>query len=103
MTKDPNLKQIIKRLSLQAVVVDEWKHITPRYGENNTAEIRKYLPGDPFLLYDYKCIMLIYEEGKSKKEAVAIADDMKPDDWYETWLDLKRTLDNTPLNSQEKD
>ncbi len=93
--RKPTRKLLIKRLSYEAEVVDKWKHIAPRYGEENTAEIKEYLPADPFLLYDYKCLMLIHEEGHSKEEAIAIADDMKPDDWYEVWLDLKKMLDNT--------
>ena len=43
--------------------------------------------------------MLIHEEGLSEKEATAIADELKPDDWYEVWLDLKKTLDNAWENS----
>ncbi len=92
--KKPNIKLLIKRLSYEAEVVDKWRHIALRYGENNTAEIKEYLPADPFLLYDYKCLMLIHEEGRSKEEAIAIADEMKPDDWYEAWLDLKKMINN---------
>ncbi len=92
---------MIKRLSYEAVLVDKWKHITPRYGEKNTAEIKEYLPADPFLLYDYKCLILIHEEGKTKKEAVAIADEMTPDDWYKVWLDLKEMLNNALKKSAE--
>lgn len=100
--KKPTIKLLAKRFGLEAEIVDKWKHIAPRYGENNTAEIKEYLPADPFLLYDYKCLMLIHEEGLSEKEATAIADDLKPDDWYEVWLDLKKTLDNAWKNATEK-
>ncbi len=99
--KRPTIKLLIKRLSFEAELVDKWKHIAPRYGEKNTAEIKEYLPADPFLLYDFKCLMLIHEEGRSKEEAIAIADDMKPDDWYEVWLDLKKMLDNAWEKSSE--
>ena len=92
--KKPTIKQLIKRFSFEAELVDKWEHIAPRYGEKNTAEIKEYLPADPFLLYDYECLMLIYEEGKSKEDAVAIADGLKPDDWYKVWFELKKTLDN---------
>lgn len=61
--------------------------------------IKQYLPADPFLLYDYKCLMLINEDGLSEKEAIAFADEMKPDDWYEVWLDLKKMLDSANKNS----
>ena len=46
------------------------------------------------LTHFYKCLMLIHEEGRSKEEAIAIADEMKPDDWYEAWLDLKKMINN---------
>lgn len=94
MTKKPTIKLLIKRLSTEAELVRQWEHIAPRYGENNTTEIKQYLPADPFLLYDYKCLMLINEDGLSEKEAIAVADEMKPNDWYEVWLDLKKMLDN---------
>ncbi len=97
--KKPTIKLLVKRLGIEKELVEKWKHIATRYGEKNTAEIKEYLPADPFLLYDYKCLMLIHEEGLSEKEATVIADDLKPDDWYEVWLDLKKTLDNAWENS----
>ena len=87
--KKPTIKLLIERLGIEKELVEKWKHIAIRYGEKNTAEIKEYLPADPFLLYDYKCLMLIHEEGLSEKEATAIADELKPDDWYEVCLDLK--------------
>lgn len=97
--KRPTIKLLIKRLSYEAELVDKWRHITPRYGENLTAELGERLPADPFLLYDYKCLVLIYEDGLPKQEALAIADDMKPNDWYEVWLNLKKTLDHAQKTS----
>lgn len=100
--KKPTIKLLIERLGVEKELVEQWKHIAPRYGEKNTAEIKEYLPADPFLLYDYKCLILIHEEGLSEKEAITIADDLKPDDWYEVWLDLKKILDNAWKNATEK-
>lgn len=99
--KNPTIKLLIERLGVEKELVEKWNHIAPRYGENNTAEIKEYLPADPFLLYDYKCLLLIHEEGLSEKEAIAIADDLEPNDWHEVWLDLKKTLDDAWENSTE--
>lgn len=99
MTKKPTIKLLIKRLSAEAKLVRQWKHIASRYGEKNTAEIKQYLPADPFFLYDYKCLMLINEDGLSEKEAIAVVDEMKPNDWYEVWLELKKMLDNANKSS----
>lgn len=100
--KKPNIKLITKRFGAEAELVARWEHITPRYGKDTTAEIKEYLPADPFLLYDYKCLMLIHKDGLSEKEAIAFADDMKPDDWREFWLELKKTLDNARKNTFDK-
>lgn len=97
--KKPTIKNLVKRLGLEAEIVDKWKHIATRYGEKNTAEIKEYLPADPFLLYDYKCLMLIHKEGLSEKEATAIADDLKPDDWYEVWQELKEQIRSAQKSS----
>ena len=100
--KKPNIKLLIKRLLVEAELINKWNNVAPRYGENNTAEIRQYLPADPFLLYDYKCLLLINEDGLSEQEAIAIADEMKPDDWYEVWLDLKKIIDGARETSINK-